>query len=280
MHRTVPPSPEAPTPQDHWIHHPRGRLFARSWTPAAALAGRPASPIVLLHHSLGCVELWRDFPTALAVATGRRVVAYDRLGFGRSDARPDRPSIDFVAQEATGYFPAVREQLALERFVALGHSVGGGMAIHCAVAFGDACEALVTVAAQVFAEERTLEGIRAAREQFRDPAQVQRLARYHGERTAWVLDAWIGNWLHPRFADWHLLDVLPQVRCPALALHGDQDEYGSTRHPTLIGERCGGPARVEILAQTGDLPHRERSKRVLRLVADFLAQHAPARGAE
>ena len=39
-------------------------------------AGRgPASPvIVLLYEGLGCVALWRDFPTALAEATGRAPV--------------------------------------------------------------------------------------------------------------------------------------------------------------------------------------------------------------
>lgn len=238
--------------------------------------GSTRTPIVLLHDSLGSVALWRDFPGQLAAATGRRVVAYDRLGFGQSDVRTDRPSIDFVGEEATLYFPAVREQLGLARFVALGHSVGGGMAIHCAAADPDACEALVTIAAQVFAEERTLEGIRAAKEQFRDPAQVQRLARYHGERTAWVLDAWIGNWLHPDFADWNLLEVLPRVACPVLALHGDSDEYGSTRHPTLIGERSGGSAQVAILPETGHVPHRERPQVVLQRIGEFLAA-LPAR---
>ena len=70
-------------------------------------------PIVLLHDSLGCVELWRDFPAELSAATGRRVVAYDRLGFGRSDARAEPPALDFIADEARTAFPLVREQLAI-----------------------------------------------------------------------------------------------------------------------------------------------------------------------
>ncbi|WP_246483657.1 alpha/beta fold hydrolase [Paenacidovorax monticola] len=143
----------------------------------------PPSPIVLFHDSLGCVELWRDLPAALCLATGRPVIAYDRLGFGRSDARRLRPPLDFVAQEADDYFPVLREQLGVERFIALGHSVGGGMAIHCAAEWADTCDALVTVAAQVFAEERTLGGIRVAREQFQDPQQIERLARYHGSKA-------------------------------------------------------------------------------------------------
>ena len=251
---------------DIWIHHPEGRLFCRSWTPA----GASGSPIVLFHDSLGCVELWREFPQRLAEASGRRVIAYDRLGFGRSDPRPGRPSLDFVAEEAKRCFPQIRQQLGLARFVAMGHSVGGGMAIHIAAHFADACEALVTESAQVFAEDRTLAAIREARIQFQDPEQVKRLARYHGDKAEWVRDAWTENWLDPGFADWSLLEVLPRVRCPVLAIHGEQDEYGTLRHPRLIGEHAAGPSRVAIMPDTGHVPHREREEEVVRLLRDFL----------
>lgn len=72
---------------DHWIDAPRGRLFARSWLPGAPSTQVPGT-IILLHESLGCVELWRDFPKRLAHATRCQVVAYDRLGFGRSAPYP------------------------------------------------------------------------------------------------------------------------------------------------------------------------------------------------
>lgn len=235
---------------------------------------------MMLHDSLGCVELWRDFPAALSQATGREVIAYDRLGFGQSDPRSERPALDFVSEEASFYFPVVCEQLGLRRFVALGHSVGGGMAIQCAAESATAgaldCEALVTLAAQVFPEDRTLEGIRAAREQFRDPRQIERLARYHGDKAQWVLEAWIENWLHPDFSSWSLAEVLPRVRCPTLAIHGERDEYGSTLHPELIGQLGGGLARVEILPGVGHVPHREQPAEILRLLATFLADAAAA----
>lgn len=48
--------------------------------------------------------------------------------------------------------------------------------------------------------------------------------------------AWIGSWLSPDFASWSLLPVLPQVKCPVLVVHGINDEYGSSRHPELIGQ--------------------------------------------
>jgi pimeloyl-ACP methyl ester carboxylesterase len=252
--------------EDVRIRLPQGRLFARLWAPPQA-AG---SPIILFHDSLGCVELWRGFPSALAMRTGRQVIAYDRLGFGRSDPRDDTLGMDFIADEANTFFPALRAELGIDRFVACGHSVGGGMAVHCAAQFGAACAALITESAQAFVEDRTLQGICAAQELFKDPAQVEKLGKYHGDKARWVLDAWIDTWLAPAFAGWSLESVLPRVTCPLLAIHGSDDEYGSPRHPALIGRLTGGPTRVEVMPDTRHVPHREREQAVLDLIAAYL----------
>ena len=254
---------------DQWVEHPQGRVFVRRWRAAQVQTER--NPIVLMHDSLGCVELWRDLPAELCRLTGRDVIAYDRLGFGRSDALHELPELDFIEQEAHDVFPLVCEALGVEGFVMMGHSVGGGMSVHCAAAYPERCEALITLAAQSFAEPRTLDGVREAGIQFRDPEQLQRLSRYHGDKARWVVDAWTESWLHPGFADWSLLDVLPRVRCPILAIHGANDEYGSTRHPELISEHGGGSVCVEILPGVGHLPHREQSDTVLKLVSELLA---------
>lgn len=269
--------PSVAVATDHWVGHPPGRLFVRRWSPPRTAPGEaePPAPVLMFHDSLGSVALWRDFPARLAVRLGRDVVAYDRLGFGQSDPRRDRLSTSFVAEEAASVLPRLRAALGIGRFVAFGHSVGGGMAVHAAALWAEDCEALVTVAAQAFVEERTVQGIEQAREMFRDPAQRERLARYHGERTEWVLQAWIGTWLSPEFAAWSLSPVLPRVRCPALVLHGEHDEYGSSRHPEILGRLCGGPARVEILAGTAHVPHRERPDEVLDRVAAFLQAAVP-----
>lgn len=257
---------------DAWVDHPRGRIFTRTWAPARdAGASGPLVPIVLFHDSLGSVELWRDFPALLVARSGRRVIAYDRLGFGRSDRREDRLPLDFIADEAKRDFPLVRQQLGFDRFIAFGHSVGGGMAVNCAAEFPAACAALITESAQAFPEDRTLDGVRVAREQFKDPKQVERLRKYHGDKADWVLAAWIETWLNPEFASWSLAPVLPRVSCPLLAIHGSDDEYGSTRHPEIIGQLSGGSAQVEIIAETFHVPHRERPGRIAELVAGFLA---------
>ncbi len=253
---------------DQYLDVPQGQLFVRQWE-SNPLDSSP--PIILFHDSLGCVELWRNFPEELSAATGRKVFAYDRLGFGRSDQRDDKLDLDFIADEARAYFPAVREQLGFRRFIAFGHSVGGGMAVNCAADFAGDCEALITESAQVFPEDRTLQSIAAAKEQFKDERQVERLKKYHGEKASWVLEAWTDTWLHPGFAAWTLESILPRVTCPTLALHGVHDEYGSSRHPEMIAKLSGGDSRCEIIADTYHVPHRERAEAIVNIVSEFIA---------
>jgi len=244
------------------------RLFTRSWTSSDPEQNRRA-PILLLHDSLGCVELWRSFPEKLAAATGRRVVAYDRLGFGRSDPHPGKLGVDFVADEGHSVIPQLCDRLGIGDFVACGHSVGGGMAIETAARWPQRCRALVTIAAQTFIEELTLAGIRVAERDFQDPDNLARLARYHGDKTPWVLDAWIGTWLSPAFAEWALDRPLAGVRCPVLAVHGELDEYGSARHPQRIAE---GRGEALILPGIGHVPHREAESALVKAIAGFLAE--------
>lgn len=252
---------------DHFIPVAGGRLFAREWPATnAALA-----PLVLLHESLGCVAMWKAFPEALARDSGRRVIAYDRLGFGRSTARDALPDPRFIEDEAGRCLPALLQALGVEACIPFGHSVGGGMALTFAALRPELCRAVITESAQAFVEPLTLAGVRRAKALFGEPEAFSRLARYHGDKTRWVLDAWTETWLSPAFADWSLDPWLPRVRCPVLAIHGDADEYGSVAFPRRIIGRVAGPAQMVLLEGCGHLPHREREAEVVARVAAFLA---------
>lgn len=258
---------ETPKIEDTWVEGPHGRLFVRTWSPVVA---NNLAPLILMHDSLGSVELWRSFPSALCHATGRQVVAYDRLGFGKSAPHPRKLALDFVASEAGHDFTAVIQHLEISRFIVFGHSVGGGMAVNCAARFGESCVALITESAQAFVEDRTVAGIEDARELFKDDGQVNRLDKYHGGKARWVLDAWIGSWLHPDFSNWSLTPALPNVVSPALVIHGVDDEYGSPKHPQMIAELSGSSAQLEIMANTRHVPHKEREAEVVCMVTNFL----------
>lgn len=260
------------TTTEHRIHTDAGTLFAKQWMPAEPSAPATA-PIVLFHDSLGSVALWREFPALLASRTQRTVIAYDRLGFGQSDPYPDRLSTQFIREEAHRGFKPLKDQLGIGRFVALGHSVGGTMAVVVAGTYREECDALITESAQTFVEPRTLEGIRAAKQAFAEPGQLDRLRRHHGEKAAWVLDAWTETWLSADFANWTLDDDLQQVHCPLLVLHGEQDEYGSTVHPQRIAQLSQGPATAHV-RNWKHVPHREDPEAVLDIISAWLASVA------
>src|SRR5688572_542249 len=93
---------------DSRLNVPGGTIFVRQWKPTTAFR---KGPLILLHDSLGCVELWRDFPATLARQLGRPIVAYDRLGFGRSSERKDLSSADFIREEAEQILPVIRSEL-------------------------------------------------------------------------------------------------------------------------------------------------------------------------
>lgn len=239
----------------------------------AAGADPAAIPVVLLHESLGSIGQWRSFPAQLAEALQRPVLAYDRLGFGQSTPRIAPPSFGFIEEEAQQCFPALMQALGLERYALLGHSIGGVMALHIAAAQPQACAAVMSLSAQAFVEERTLEGIRQAQRFFADPAQWARLEKWHGERTRWVFDAWTEVWLHPDFQSWRIDTALAGVTCPVLTLHGRQDEYGSTAFAQHIHSGHAQAAGSElVLLDCAHHPHFEQAEAVLAACAGFAAR--------
>lgn len=251
--------------REHWIESPGGRLFAKSWTPRDSGL---ATPLILFHDSLGCVALWRQFPQLLAETLNRQVIAYDRLGFGRSDRRTDSLSQDFVATEAELYVPLICESLAVSEFIACGHSVGGGMAVWAGARLPRQCRGVITIAAQAFVEERTLAGIRAAEKEFESPDSMSRLAKYHGDKADWVLHAWIDTWQAPSFGDWSLDAALQELRCPQLTIHGEHDEFGSVAHPRRI---AGTHGECRILPGVGHNPHRECPELLVDVIESWFA---------
>lgn len=259
----------APEYEDTYVPTAQGKLFARIW---GHLGNK--TPIILLHDSLGSVELWRDFPSRMAKVTGLPVIAYDRLGFGKSDPHPDRLQLDFINAEANTGLYALRKHLALDKMILFGHSIGGPMAIAAGAEFPELTSAIITEAAQTRVEEKTVSGIKAARAIYQQSRQLERLSRYHGDKAKWVLDAWTETWLSPRFRTWTLDNELSSLNCPVLAIHGDNDEYGSVENPKRIiqlAQKGGG--EYLILDKCGHIPHREMPDRVLEAVKKFLKKY-------
>ena len=118
------------------------RLAWREWqAPAAGDAPDDAAlPLVLLHGSPGSADDFRHLAPRLAEK--RRVIAPDLPGFGASEHRVPDYSIRAHAEASL----ALLDELGIERFHALGFSMGGGPALHMADDSSDRVASIVLVA--------------------------------------------------------------------------------------------------------------------------------------
>lgn len=226
------------------------------------------APLLLLHEGLGSVGLWRGWPEVLAAATGRRVVAYSRLGHGFSELPAEPRTIDFMHEEAATVVPALRAALRMADPVLVGHSDGASIAlVHAAT---HPVAGLVVLAPHVIAEPVGLVGVAAARDAFRDGDLAHRMARHHRDAQV-TFHNWNDVWLSPGFEAWDLRPLLAGITAPVLAVQGTADPYGTVLHVEALRDGASGPVELLVL-DCGHAPHLEAPDEVTTAVVRFLGR--------
>lgn len=242
-----------------WLRHPAG-------SPADGLA-----PLVFLHDSLGCIATWRDFPQALAGATGRHALMYDRLGYGGSDPF-DRPrERDYLIHEAQEVLPALLDEAGVERAALFGHSDGASIALLAAALCPERVVGAVAEAGHIFNEGVTRRGVQAAARAYRETDIAERLVKYHGDKVPALYHAWTDTWLAEDYQDWTVEPLLQSIQAPLLLIQGRQDEYGSLNQLWRTAEAAQGPVTVQVLAECGHTPHRAAREATLAAAVQFLS---------
>ena len=228
-----------------------------------------APTIVYLHDSLGSIALWRHFPESLCRGTACHGLIYDRQGHGKSCGFSEARTPEYLHKEA-----AILEQLlaqeGIENAILFGHSDGGSIALIAAALYPQRIRGVISEGAHVFVEEITLEGIRAAKEQLATTNLRERVARYHGDKTDAVFSAWIDTWLSSEYRYFNMEALLPQIKCPVLAIQGIDDEFGSPLQVDAIASQAGGRALGKIIDNARHTPHKEAATVTLELVGDFV----------
>jgi pimeloyl-ACP methyl ester carboxylesterase len=244
-----------------------GHRLEYAWFGASG-KGRP--PIVMLHEGLGSVAQWKSFPDQLAAATRRRVLAYSRYGYGASEPLARPLGVDFMHIEALETLPRLLDALEVGEPILFGHSQGSSMAlIHAARAHRPVL-AVVAMAPFVFVERHGLDSIAEARRAFLDGDLREKLARYHADVDS-AFWGWSDIWLNPDFEPWNIESLLPEIRCPVLAIQGRDDEYGTLEQIERLERGVPHLQRIE-LAPCGHSPHRDQPDAVLAATARFLAE--------
>jgi pimeloyl-ACP methyl ester carboxylesterase len=97
-------------------------------------------PVLLIHGYGDTADGWRRVVPGLL--KDHRVVAVDMPPFGRSSAPPKGELLEFYGE----FFPALLDELGLERTTVIGHSLGGAVALRLAIKNPERVERLGLVA--------------------------------------------------------------------------------------------------------------------------------------
>jgi haloalkane dehalogenase len=107
---------------EHHVPREQGRVYVRDY--------KGTDPAFVLTHGFpDNLKIYDDLVPYL-VASGRRVVAFDFLGYGASD-KPAGAVYGF--QQQLGDLEAIVEALHLEKIIPVGHDAGGPAAINFAI---------------------------------------------------------------------------------------------------------------------------------------------------
>lgn len=228
--------------------------------------------IVFLHDSLGCIELWRDFPERVGSLTQCNVLVYDRQGYGKSCGFSyEKRENNYLELEADILIDLLN-YWNIEQPILFGHSDGGSIALLAAAKYPEKIQAIITEGAHVFVEDITINGIKEAITLYETADLKTKLEKYHGNNTEAMFWAWAATWNRPDFIRWNIEHFLPSIVCPSLIIQGENDEYGTLKQVESIIEQVSGTTEKFIIPKIGHTPHKEAADVVLEKVSDFITQ--------
>lgn len=253
-----------------------------------------AIPLVLIHGSLGSLHMWEGWASELGPRW--RLITVDLPGHGLTGAWPRD---EYTVEAYTDFIEVLVDTLHLDRFVLVGHSMGGAVAWSFAATRPDRVSHLVLVDAAGYPRQGEAPlPIRLARmpvvgdigiyfkparlvrgsltETYADPAMVTperikrygELQRFPGNREATLQRARTQEPLDPT--------PLKRLDMPTLILWGAKDRWVPVADAFRFQNDIKG-AKLEIFKNLGHNPMEEDPKATAAAVAAFLASTPPRR---
>jgi pimeloyl-ACP methyl ester carboxylesterase len=239
--------------------------------------GGKGIPVVFLHANTGSSQSW-EYQIPAFTASGYRVIAFDRRGWGRSMAQPG-------AQPGTAAddLQALMKSLGIDRFHLLGTAGGGFVAYDYALSFPDQLRSLV-VANSIggMQDESYLEiGRRLRPPQFEAlPPDLRELGPSYRAAEPDGTRRWLELERNSRqsgaaaqsFRNRMTFSMLESIKMPTLLLTGDADMFAPPSLLPMFASRIKGSSSV-VVPEAGHSTYWEKPEVFNRTVLEFLKKH-------
>ncbi len=228
--------------------------------------------VVFLHEGLGSLAMWKGFPERLCTDHGFKGLVFSRYGYGQSTPKPadERWTPEFMHAQAHEVLPALFEHLQITKPWLFGHSDGASIALLHAARFDVA--GIIVVAPHIFVEDVSIASIEQAREAYAGTGLRARLARYHADPDS-AFRGWNDVWLSPAFRHWNIQTELATIRCPVLAVQGEDDEYGTLEQIRGIAQKLP-KTRLLVIPKCAHSPHRDQPALLAREASRFILENS------
>jgi pimeloyl-ACP methyl ester carboxylesterase len=236
-------------------------------------------PVLFLHGANGLPQ-WLPFFDALA--DGYEVLVPEHPGFGGSD---DPAFIRNIPDLAMFYLDAF-EELKLDRFHLIGHSLGGWLAAEIAIRDRSRLQSVTIMSAAgirvkglpagdlfIWGPEETVRNV------YYDQALAERILSI--KPTEELLDlmlknrftatkfGWQPRWYNPDLEKW-----LHRIKVPSLVVWGKNDNVFPYQYADLWMERLPDTRGLVMVDKCGHAPHVEKPDEVLPALRAFLKEAA------
>ena len=185
--------------------------------------GREPS-VVLLHHGANSLRSWDPFLPE--IAGGRRVIAYDRRGFGCSP-RNAVLDVGLFDRDADELAELLRERDAKPAHL-VGFSDGATVALVAAVRHPELVVSVTAIGNHIRLDRETHELLLAGGPEI-PPGRHAEYRERHGADWEQVVRGWYGLWTRT-LVDWDIEESLKATRAPVLVVHDRNDPLSPREH--------------------------------------------------
>ncbi|XP_015524239.1 valacyclovir hydrolase [Neodiprion lecontei] len=250
------------------------KINVKGWDINYVKVGRGAHPVLLLPGALG--SIWTDFKPQITNLDKDKltIVAWDPPGYGNS--RPPNRTFgdDFYSRDAD-FAHDLMKAIGFDKYSLLGWSDGGIVALFLAANYPERVKKMIVIGANAYIlpEEadvyKSLRNIDSWSERMRAP-----MIAVYGEgyfRSTWA--SWVDalSAIYEKNKGDICMNLLKQIQCPTLIVHGAKDVMVHKDHPTFLAENIKN-SKMHIFENGSHTLHLKYHEDFNRLSEQFLLE--------